>query len=178
MVIYAMLTSILQWITTQVPHLANASEPVKDMGLENLIYEATGLHLEALRMAVRTINTIFTADLLLRFLLCPERVKFLRQFNTLIDIFCLLVVCAYETVMVINYYHGGLVRERAFVANLILVAQVLRVLKITRLRSTYVQLEALLMSMRYSIVEINITLVLFLAVVSVFAVLVYQFEQQ
>lgn len=123
------------------------------------------------------INVFFTLDLILRFMFCPNKLKFFKQFLNIVDIVLLL---AMWTRYGISHY-----REEVLVNLYLMIIystcyslSVFRLLRFFRITKQYSSLRILILSVRASGKELGLLLITFSIVVIFFSNIIYFAEMR
>ncbi|KAK6174974.1 hypothetical protein SNE40_013523 [Patella caerulea] len=114
-------------------------------------------------------TAFFTLDLMIRFLVCPYKLKFIFDFFNLMDLIALVAVFVHVTI------EGILTKERyrASLLDLVLAFQVLRILRFLRMIKRVRGFRVLVYAMRVGFRELmTVAMFVFLAVIS-FGCIIY-----
>ncbi|XP_050411798.2 potassium voltage-gated channel subfamily C member 1-like [Patella vulgata] len=114
-------------------------------------------------------TAFFTLDLMMRFLVCPYKLKFIFDFFNLMDLIALVAVFVHVTI------EGILTKERyrASLLDLVLAFQVLRILRFLRMIKRVRGFRVLVYAMRVGFRELmTVAMFVFLAVIS-FGCIIY-----
>ena len=122
---------------------------------------------------------IFTTELLLRFITCPSKFKFIKSVYNIIDVVCvipLLVVFIIETVWDTIWQNSNMV----VVVGYLSLTSVLRVFRLFKLARHYRGLRILQLAVRSSLRELLLLMMLILMGMLVFSTLIYfaEFSQE
>ena len=115
----------------------------------------------------------FTIEFLGRFVVAPDRVKFLKSVMNIIDVLCVLPMWIKY---ILQIYHVRIGFDLLPVFFLIMMLRVLRICRVLRLARHYTGVKILLLALRASIRELMMLLIFIFIVMLIFSVVIYYAE--